>query len=94
MYICLRDLIREINKMIPGVSLEGFDYFQLNEIYWGLKEELNIKWYFDTRYNSTQMQQIRLGLKANVDVSIYADVDIPDHRMLEIRKLLESELSK
>lgn len=62
----------EKTELLKELNLEQFTKHQLEEIFKGLKENLDITWYAKPDFDFVQMQEIRKGLKNKVDVSIYA----------------------
>ena len=88
---------RNKTKTIDEYFLESnlnkskFNRYQLEEINWGLKQNLDVSWFVDPKYSDEQMKQIRLGLEDNLDVSIYATPEFEWRQMEEIREKLLKE---
>ena len=63
----------------------------MNQIYYGLRDNLDISWYAKPEYTDDQMIEIRIGLKENLDVSKYANPVICSEQMKRIRLELLKE---
>ena len=57
---------------------------QLQELYEGLREGLDISWYIDPKFSDEQMSIIRAGLNEGLNVSVYADYTIGVEKMKEL----------
>lgn len=73
------------------LSKEYFNWSQVNEIYRGLQQHVDVSLFADRKFDASQMRQIRLGLIRKLDVSQYLDENIMSAEMAEIRKRLERE---
>lgn len=73
------------------LSKEYYNWSQINEIYRGLQQHVDVSLFADRKFDSSQMRQIRLGLIRKLDVSQYLDENIMSAEMAEIRKRLEKE---
>lgn len=69
-----------------------FNEPQMNVIYLGLIDHLDISFYAKPELDYRQMQEIRKGLGSGIDVSTYAKPELHWAQMQEIRKGLESSL--
>ena len=77
------------------LNKKEFDSYQLEEIYLGLKDDLDVSIYAKPEFNDDQMNEIRLGLKKDLDVSIYAKPEFDYSQMNEeYNKLLNQEINK
>ena len=77
------------------LNKKEFDSYQLEEIYLGLKDDLDVSIYAKPEYDDYQMKQIRLGLLSDIDVYIYAKPQLSYLKMNEeYNKLLNQEIDK
>lgn len=72
---------------------QGFDYFQLVEIFTGLKKGLDVSIYAKPEFRHDQMHMIRLGLEKGLNVKTYLDPRLDAFMMEDIYNIL-IELSK
>ena len=84
----------EEEKEMKRYEKKGFNYWQMEQIHWGLEEGLDVTKYADPKFNSWQMKEIRLGLRKGLDVDKYANPKLNAEEMAEIRKGLKKEKQK
>lgn len=79
------------DALLMGYDLETthFTDGQLNEIYKGLKNNVDVLAYANYKLSEAQMAQLRLGLMENVDISYYNSPYIKAGEMLKIRTALK-----
>ena len=58
----------------------------MRQIRLGLKDNLNVSFYTNNKYDFYQMNQIRKGLEANLDVSLYTRPDLSWREMSKIKQ--------
>lgn len=88
--------------IIAKVIKSGFDPFyfedqdldslQMEQIYLGLLENINVELYSSIDYSATQMEQIRLGIFEGLNVEIYCNPDYTRRQMYRIRNQLYNEI--
>lgn len=54
---------KEIEQEMKKYEKLGFDYFQLTQIRYGLKEGVDVDRYANPEFDTSQMYEIRLGLE-------------------------------
>ena len=76
-----------MNKIttIDQIDTSLYDKYQMEQIRWGLKHNLNVSIFADPKYNYNQMRAIRWGLEHNLNVSLYADPKYNENQMNLIR---------
>lgn len=77
---------RNISKEIFAYADPKYNYKQMEEIKFGLEENLDVSVYADPKYDADQMFQIRLGLENKIDISTYADPKYDAYQMRQIRQ--------
>ena len=86
---------KEMKELIKTKWKNNFNKEQLNQMLWGLEDNLDVSLYAKPEFNEYQMLQVRLGLEENLDVSIYAKEEFNVWQMEEIRlKLLKESTLK
>ena len=74
------------------LDITKFNELQLNAIYNGIRDEIDVSVYAKPEFDSNQMEQVYLGLLNDIDVSEYADPNINAEDMEEIRlELLQQQ---
>ena len=81
---------KRINNLLTD---DSFDINQLNEISYGLLDDVDVTRFADTKYSSQKMRELRLGLKAKLDISIYDDERLSASQMNRIRLSLIDKTS-
>ena len=69
-------ILEQMKENLKELERMGFNEYQIDEIYNGLKSDIdinNISKYADPKFNDDQMQEIRWGLKEGVDILKYAN---------------------
>ena len=62
---------KEMKELIKTKWKNNFNKEQLNQMLWGLEDNLDVSLYAKTIFNSRQMFEIRIGLREKLDVSKY-----------------------
>ena len=70
--------------------IETYSFEQIENIYYGKKQAVDVSIYESEEFNSQQMYEIRIGLEDGVDVSKFADKKYNFHQMRAIRKGLSA----
>lgn len=71
-----------------------FDYHQLEVIFKGLSENLNVVYYAKPEFEHKQMTEIYEGLKNSLDVTVYANPEFSWYYMQQIRLAMETNHHK
>lgn len=79
------------DKLVKYLENKHYDSSQLNQIFMGLCDNLDVSKFDSVMYHSNKMNEIRTGLVNGVDISQYVDNSF-NHQMREIRQGLEAEL--
>lgn len=70
---------------------KNYTYHQMEQIRWGLEDDLDVGYYAKEEFSSFQMNEIRIGLIEGLNVSKYCNPKLTEDQMYLIR---ESLLSK
>lgn len=62
-----------------------YKYSQMEQIRWGIEDNLEYEYYAKEDYTSFQMNEIRLGLMDGLDVSQYCDPNLTEYEMYKKR---------
>lgn len=82
-----------LDNLFKTVGINSaFNNKQIEQIYLGLKQEVDINKYADPKYNWEQMEQIRFGLMSSIDIEAYVNPKFNSNQMREIRRGLENEV--
>lgn len=68
----------------------SFTHHQLEIIFNGLKDNVNVALYAKTEFNHNQMREIYEGLKNGLDVTVYAKAEFDWYTMQQIRLAMET----
>ena len=83
----------KIKQNIKEFKEMGFDNLQIDEIWTGLEQGVDILKYVNSKFNCSQMAQIRYGLLSGIDVNKYANQKFSQSQMCQIREDLEDGLN-
>ena len=75
--------------ILYGIDIDKFNEYQLEVIYDGIVNDINIDVYAKSYYDSDQMIEIKKGLERNLDISKYSNKELSWLQMAKIRKGLE-----
>lgn len=83
---------KEIDQEVKKYENQGFNDWQMKQIYLGLEDGVDVSKYADPKFDEDQMHEIRKGLEKGLDVNKYADLKFDFSQMHEIRKGLRNGL--
>lgn len=94
-----KKILEQMKENLKELERMGFNEYQIDEIYNGLKSDIdinNISKYADPKFNVDQMEEIRQGIKAGVDILKYANPMFHQTTLEAIREdlIINKEIEK